>query len=307
MAQPAAEPSCSEQGKSSASTSRASSAWLLQVGSGAADQSKGDNGEDKPVCNELYDACLAKEATKAEKLPEEALHPVTQRLIDRFGVRSPEVLKRIEVVYCTLTASCSGGLSAVEFRGYLASVLTQIRRELEDRPVDPKAEGEQEPAASNGDAAAQTNPTAAAPEAEEQEQAGDDSASGTAAAPEPVVASGGAKAADESATQSAETAAEEATATGQQEEAGGEEQQAQASEAAADSAEPEPPAEAKAAVPVAGAKAADAESIQPESPAEAKAAVPEVGAKSADAESRQRISDTEETPVHDPESKTESF
>eukprot|EP00928_Gymnodinium_smaydae_P063563 TRINITY_DN47106_c0_g1_i1.p1 TRINITY_DN47106_c0_g1~~TRINITY_DN47106_c0_g1_i1.p1 ORF type:complete len:378 (-),score=101.30 TRINITY_DN47106_c0_g1_i1:149-1282(-) len=92
-------------------------------------------------CDELYRACLAEAAAEAEAknkrpptgLDMTRLHPVTQRLIDRFGVRSAAVLERIGTIYSALDPG-TRGLNPVELRGYIASVLVQVRRELESRP-----------------------------------------------------------------------------------------------------------------------------------------------------------------------------
>merc|ERR1712232_1488814 len=85
-------------------------------------------------CNDLFDGCKFVEADGSKRIAMEQLHNVTQRLIDQFGCRSPPVLERIGHIYDTAASgSDADGIGIVEFRGYVASVLTQILRELEHR------------------------------------------------------------------------------------------------------------------------------------------------------------------------------
>jgi len=76
------------------------------------------------------------------RMPAQALHEFTQRLIFHLGSRDPEVLDRISAIF-GVTASAhehEGGLGGVEFLGYVASVFTQIHRELESRLEERPAE-----------------------------------------------------------------------------------------------------------------------------------------------------------------------
>mmetsp|Transcript_90797 Transcript_90797/g.293125 ORF Transcript_90797/g.293125 Transcript_90797/m.293125 type:complete len:293 (+) Transcript_90797:103-981(+) len=96
-------------------------------------------------CEDLFHACCTPSSPASSgqeastcgepRLPSEQLQKVTQSLIDKLGCRSPPVLERIGLIYSTVLAGKAGGggLSYVEFRGFVASVLTQIQRELEDR------------------------------------------------------------------------------------------------------------------------------------------------------------------------------
>lgn len=100
-------------------------------------------------CDQLFNACTsypsdvpesqAEAEPPAERLIRpKALHIVTQRLIDRLGSRSTEVLERIGYIYGAAAAHRgddlgSAGIGPVEFRGFVAAVLTQILRELEER------------------------------------------------------------------------------------------------------------------------------------------------------------------------------
>mmetsp|Transcript_10845 Transcript_10845/g.32681 ORF Transcript_10845/g.32681 Transcript_10845/m.32681 type:complete len:281 (+) Transcript_10845:110-952(+) len=95
-------------------------------------------------CDSLFQECVAEAAeahAEAEepppgqpRIPAEQLHGVTQRLIDAFGCRDEPVLERIGHIYSTAASGGGGGVGAVEFRGYVASVLTQVLHELQVRP-----------------------------------------------------------------------------------------------------------------------------------------------------------------------------
>lgn len=101
------------------------------------------------------DAALARECDRllqglgAGRMSPEELRLATQCLIDRLGCRQPETLERVSAVYSGF-AHRSDGLSALELRGYVACVLTQLQRELDcacpaelagsSAPVEPEAE-----------------------------------------------------------------------------------------------------------------------------------------------------------------------
>jgi len=97
-------------------------------------------------CDVLFrEYCSAKEAVAAdateessERISAEQLHHVTQRLIDVLGSRSPAILERIGQIYELAASGSEDGIGAVQFRGYVASVLTQILRELQERPFSPE-------------------------------------------------------------------------------------------------------------------------------------------------------------------------
>lgn len=91
-------------------------------------------------CDQLYDACVQQDVRLSEMLPLDQLHVVTQRLIDRFGVRSEPVLERIGMVYAALSDGCGPCVGKTEFRGYVASLLTQMRRELYPRALQLRSE-----------------------------------------------------------------------------------------------------------------------------------------------------------------------
>jgi len=104
-------------------------------------------------CDALFQECVAeapKEAAKPggeppqppgeqppgeqPRIPIEQLHQLTQRLIDALGSRHESVLERIGHIYSATASGFSGcGIGAVEFRGYVACVLTQVLRELQER------------------------------------------------------------------------------------------------------------------------------------------------------------------------------
>ncbi|CAE7195586.1 unnamed protein product [Symbiodinium sp. CCMP2592] len=83
-------------------------------------------------CSRMFkDSCSPGEA---ELLDAEQLHKLTQMLIDRFGCTSPATLDRIGHVYVAATSGrLEQGLAELEFRGYVAAVLTQILQDLERR------------------------------------------------------------------------------------------------------------------------------------------------------------------------------
>ncbi|CAE7232860.1 unnamed protein product [Symbiodinium sp. KB8] len=83
-------------------------------------------------CSRMFkDSCTPGEA---ELLDAEQLHKLTQMLIDRFGCTSPATLDRIGHVYVAATSGrLEQGLAELEFRGYVAAVLTQILQDLERR------------------------------------------------------------------------------------------------------------------------------------------------------------------------------
>lgn len=79
------------------------------------------------------DAAAVADGTARLQAPQ--LHEITQRLIFRLGCRDPDVLQRIGDVFA-VTASgheASGGIGPLEFRGYVASLLTQALREFGSR------------------------------------------------------------------------------------------------------------------------------------------------------------------------------
>lgn len=85
---------------------------------------------------------------EAESLPSrlsvQQMGVVTQLLIDKLGCREENALERIGQIYhAAVSAHRGDGLGPIEFRGYVASVLTQIQRELEKRGLEP-AEGNAE-------------------------------------------------------------------------------------------------------------------------------------------------------------------
>merc|ERR1712136_58040 len=87
-------------------------------------------------------ACRPLEDEATLRIPLSQLHQATQMLINNLGCRDAEVLDRISTAF-RLVSSGHGaiGLTIVEFRGYVASVLTQIHRELEWRQqIQPDAE-----------------------------------------------------------------------------------------------------------------------------------------------------------------------
>lgn len=69
-----------------------------------------------------------------QRLPSAELQIVTQTLIDKLGCRGDPVLERIGMIYGA--AASDRGVGLIEFRGYVAAVLTQIQRELEERDFD---------------------------------------------------------------------------------------------------------------------------------------------------------------------------
>mmetsp|Transcript_51901 Transcript_51901/g.151135 ORF Transcript_51901/g.151135 Transcript_51901/m.151135 type:complete len:412 (+) Transcript_51901:28-1263(+) len=111
-------------------------------------------------CDELfhlYGGALASQAAQdvaaggreGIRLTLQQLGVITQILIDKLGCRSEPVLARIGEIYHTAAAAYTGaGLGTIEFRGYVASVLTQIQRELQSRvPTRPLVPEVVQPAA----------------------------------------------------------------------------------------------------------------------------------------------------------------
>jgi len=97
-------------------------------------------------CDVLFRECCSAEADGADRAEEssvrisaEQLHHVTQRLIDFLGSRSPAILERIGHIYGIAASGGGERIGAVEFRGYVAAVLTQILRELQERPPEKEA------------------------------------------------------------------------------------------------------------------------------------------------------------------------
>jgi len=116
-------------------------------------------------CNRLVQASLIDLAAMSseEDVPLPAVGPqhhisllllqlATQRLIDQLGCRHPQTLERLTAVYSRF-ASRHEGLTALEFQGYIACVLTQLQHELAARcaaagiliqaPDDPEAQGQE--------------------------------------------------------------------------------------------------------------------------------------------------------------------
>jgi len=82
-------------------------------------------------CDRLFQQALTK---SAQTIDAQQLYEITQQHIDRFGCRSPHVLERIGHVYTAAVSGNNGdGIRMREFRGYIAALLTQILRELEER------------------------------------------------------------------------------------------------------------------------------------------------------------------------------
>mmetsp|Transcript_20201 Transcript_20201/g.36615 ORF Transcript_20201/g.36615 Transcript_20201/m.36615 type:complete len:373 (+) Transcript_20201:82-1200(+) len=71
-------------------------------------------------------------AADSRRILPSGLRSVTQYIINRTGCRHPVTLKRASTVFAGF-AYRSDGLSPAEFRGYVASILTQVLRELEYR------------------------------------------------------------------------------------------------------------------------------------------------------------------------------
>lgn len=84
-------------------------------------------------CDELFAEWTAESGSRSI-WPQE-LYDLTQRLIDMFGSRDPGTLDRISLIYSAIEQNCGPdcGVEVVQFRGYVASVLTQILHELESR------------------------------------------------------------------------------------------------------------------------------------------------------------------------------
>eukprot|EP00929_Paragymnodinium_shiwhaense_P036671 TRINITY_DN19616_c0_g2_i1.p1 TRINITY_DN19616_c0_g2~~TRINITY_DN19616_c0_g2_i1.p1 ORF type:complete len:1038 (-),score=243.26 TRINITY_DN19616_c0_g2_i1:179-3292(-) len=81
------------------------------------------------------------------------LQQVTQYIIEQVGIKDPDTLERITAVYMGFQGRVDG-LNVMEFRGYVACILTQGLRELEDRCAAAGLRVEQPEAEwQNGDAA----------------------------------------------------------------------------------------------------------------------------------------------------------
>ncbi|CAK9009439.1 unnamed protein product [Durusdinium trenchii] len=84
-------------------------------------------------CDRLFSE-KCREVSGASYMDIEKLHQLTQVLIDRFAVRCPDTLERLRHVYAAVTVERDEtGLSQLEFRGYVAAVLTQVLQDLEAR------------------------------------------------------------------------------------------------------------------------------------------------------------------------------
>lgn len=90
-------------------------------------------------CDALFSPLTA---TEGELMSPAKLHCVTQGLIDRLGSRDPAVLARISLVFAIVTTNRQSGVGRMEFQGYVASVLTQVMRELEARQAPEAHPGE---------------------------------------------------------------------------------------------------------------------------------------------------------------------
>ncbi|CAE7471794.1 unnamed protein product [Symbiodinium natans] len=103
----------------------------------AVSQILSDVGALSTECKRLFkDTCASGDCEAGELVDAEQLHKLTQMLIDRFGCTSPATLDRIGHVYVAATSGrLEQGLPELEFRGYVAAVLTQILQDLERRSV----------------------------------------------------------------------------------------------------------------------------------------------------------------------------
>lgn len=103
----------------------------------------------KPRASSREDVTAAAGLFANECLPGEELHLITQRLIFRLGCRDPVPLARIGEIFTMTVASyhSDGGIGAVEFRGYVAALLTQALQEMEHRSSqapDPRQDFEEQ-------------------------------------------------------------------------------------------------------------------------------------------------------------------
>jgi len=99
-------------------------------------------------CDDLFGMCCVQSdaegsfgdafgSSSQSRVQEKQLREITQTLIDKLGCRAEPVLERISQIFGAAVAGDTGsGLGLVEFRGYVAAVLTQIHRELEERGWD---------------------------------------------------------------------------------------------------------------------------------------------------------------------------
>jgi len=83
-------------------------------------------------CDEIFAACVTNK-DKTSTIPIENLYHVTQRLIDSLGCRNEAVLERIALVFEAVARGSEDDIAIVQFRGYVACVLTQILNELMSR------------------------------------------------------------------------------------------------------------------------------------------------------------------------------
>lgn len=88
-------------------------------------------------CDELLS--MMRSGTSGEALDLDSLYGLTQLLIDRLGSRDEAVVDRIGWIYSIVEHGCqpNDSIGPIAFRGYVASVLTQILHELEARAPAP--------------------------------------------------------------------------------------------------------------------------------------------------------------------------
>jgi len=82
-------------------------------------------------CDEIFFACN-KDKTN-QTIPSEKLYHITQRLIDSLGCRDEAVLERIADAFEDVAQDSQDHIEIVQFRGYVACVLTEILNELRAR------------------------------------------------------------------------------------------------------------------------------------------------------------------------------
>lgn len=103
------------------------------------EQTLGDLDALERECLDLFSLFVAgspkSSGSDEPRLEARRLQFVTQTIIDKLGCRADTVLERIGLIYSTVL-SRSRSLSYVEFKSYVASVLTQIHRELDERSQD---------------------------------------------------------------------------------------------------------------------------------------------------------------------------
>jgi len=81
-------------------------------------------------CNAVFSPSIAV-AAEDVRMSAQQLHEVTQNVVHHLGCRDPLTLERIGAIFSV--AASAGGMGPIEFRGYIASVFTQIHRHLEAR------------------------------------------------------------------------------------------------------------------------------------------------------------------------------